>query len=194
MTKYSFFFFTVTWAMGLGPIPLVSTQMQGQTSIQALPDDPTATEEDRKFIRRAYEIARKAASSGDRPYGALLVHNGKIIAEDQNRVNQAGDVTKHAENGVVATASQKFSRELLSQSILYTSGEPCLMCLGAINWIRLSKVVYGSTSSQVGKAYGRPYRGIPIREVFQRINPNLTVVGPVLEEEGLKIHIDFSSK
>ena len=68
------------------------------------------------------------------------------------------------------------------------------MCRGAINWARLARLVYGSSASQTNKVYGRQSRGIPIKETFERTNPNLTLVGPVLEEEGLKVHIDFSSK
>ena len=109
-------------------------------------------------------------------------------------MNKTGDITKHAESGLLALATQKFSRDVLSQSTLYASGEPCLMCRGAINWARLSRLVYGSSASQTNKVYGRSSRGIPIKETFERTNPNLTLVGPVLEEEGLKIHIDFSSK
>ena len=194
MTQRFTFFSLVVLLLSLVFVPLAGTQMEGQTKVEASPDDPAATEVDRKFIRRAYEIARDAVANGNRPYAALLVHEGKILAEDRNTVNQTGDITKHAESGLLALATQKFSRDVLSQSTLYASGEPCLMCRGAINWARLSRLVYGSSASQTNKVYGRSSRGIPIKETFERTNPNLTLVGPVLEEEGLKIHIDFNSK
>jgi len=194
MIKRFTFFSLVVLLLSLVFVPLAGTEMKGQTKVEASPDDPAATEVDRKFIRRAYEIARDAVANGNRPYAALLVHEGKILAEDRNTVNKTGDITKHAESGLLALATQKFSRDVLSQSTLYASGEPCLMCRGAINWARLSRLVYGSSASQTNKVYGRSSRGIPIKETFERTNPNLTLVGPVLEEEGLKIHIDFSSK
>ncbi len=194
MIKRFTFFSIVVLLLSLVFIPFAGTEMKGQTKVQASPDDPAATEVDRKFIRRAYELARNAVDNGNRPYGALLVHEGKILAEDRNTVNKTGDITKHAESGLLALATQKFSRDVLSQSTLYASGEPCLMCRGAINWARLSRLVYGSSASQTNKVYGRQSRGIPIKETFERTNPNLTLVGPVLEEEGLKIHIDFSSR
>ncbi len=194
MIKRLTFFSIVVSLLSFVFVPLAGTEMKGQTKVEASPDDPAATEVDRKFIRRAFEIAREAVAKGNRPYGALLVHEGKILAEDSNTVNQTGDITKHAESGLLALATQKYSRDVLSQSTLYASGEPCLMCRGAINWARLSRLVYGSSAVQTNKVYGRQSRGIPIKETFERTNPNLTLVGPVLEEEGLKVHIDFTSK
>ena len=113
-------------------------------NVKALPDDPLSTPADQEFIRRAYEIARSAHAHGNRPFGALLVHNGKRIAEYENRVNISGDVTQHAETGLVALATPKFSLDILSQSILYTSTEPCIMCCGAIYWADIPKMVYGT--------------------------------------------------
>ncbi len=107
-------------------------EIEAQTRVKAFPDDPLSTEADRKFIRRTYEIARKAAANGYRPYAALLVHEGRILAEHENTVNQSGNITKHAEVNLLGMATEKFPRDILSKSTLYTSGEPCLMCCGLI--------------------------------------------------------------
>ena len=65
------------------------------------------------------------------------------------------------------------------------------MCCGAIYWAGIPRMVYGTTSSQMSQLLGRDYMSIPSREVFERIQPGVKVVGPVLEEEGLKIHADY---
>jgi tRNA(Arg) A34 adenosine deaminase TadA len=128
---------------------------------------------------------------GNHPFGALLVHEGEILVECENEVVTSKDVTRHAETGLVSRSTAKLDAKILSQSTLYTSTEPCLMCCGAIHWSGVSKVVYGVTSSQMAKTIGREYSGIPSREIFSRIHSGITVVGPVLEEEGLGIHRDF---
>jgi tRNA(Arg) A34 adenosine deaminase TadA len=65
------------------------------------------------------------------------------------------------------------------------------MCCCAVYWGGISRMVYGTTSSQMSLLLGREYIGIPAREVFERIQPGVTVVGPVLEEEGLEIHAQY---
>ena len=166
-------------------------ELKGQMNLKALPDDPSTTELDREFIRRVYEIARNAGADGGRPFGSVLVHEGKIIGEFKNIVTETGDVTQHAETGLVALATQRFSRDILEESTLYTSTEPCIMCCGAIYWGGISRMVYGTTSSQMSQLLGREYLSIPSREVFERIQPGVVVVGPVLEAEGLKIHAQY---
>ncbi len=157
--------------------------------LKALPDDPISTEVDREFIRRTYDIAQSAVANGNHPFGALLVHKGKNIMEFENAVVTTRDVTKHAETGLVAVATQQISREILSESVLYTSTECCIMCCGAVHWAGIPKLVYGVTANHARQVVGREYEGIPCKEVFQRINPSMTVVGPLMEEEGLKVHL-----
>jgi tRNA(Arg) A34 adenosine deaminase TadA len=157
-------------------------------NVKALPNDLLSTPADQEFIRRAYELARSARAHGNRPFGALLVHDGKTIAEYENKVNTTGDVTQHAESGLVALATPQFSPEVLSRSILYTSTEPCIMCCGAIYWAGIPKMVYGTTASQMSQLLDRDSASFPAREVFQRIHPQMVVVGPVLEEAGLQVH------
>ena len=162
---------------------------KGPINLKAIPDDPSSTEVDREFIRRTYEIARSAVVNGNHPFGALLVYKGKTIAEFEHSAVTTRDLTKHAETGLVAVATQQFSREILSESTLYTSTECCIMCCGAVHWAGIPKIVFGTTASQARKVVGREYEGIPCKEVFQRINPSVTVVGPLMEEEGLKVHL-----
>ena len=190
MIKQFVFFRTVTSLMCVVLVTFAGGEIEAQLKVNAFPDDPLSTEADRKFIRRAYEIARKAAANGNRPYAALLVHEGRILAEHENTVSQSGNITKHAEVNLLGMPTEKLPQEILSKSTLYTSGEPCLMCCGVIDRTPISRIVFGASGSQTRKVYGREYPGIPSKELFRRIRPSLMVVGPVFEEEGLKIHAD----
>ncbi|NIO06489.1 MAG: nucleoside deaminase [Deltaproteobacteria bacterium] len=160
-----------------------------QPQITAFPDDSRTTESDREFIRRTYEIAKNAVFKGNHPFGALLVHQGKNVAEFENAVVTSRDVTQHAETGLVAEVTKQFASEVLRESTLYTSTECCVMCCGAIHWAGIPRLVYGVTGSQARKVLGREYTGIPSREIFQRIDPKMIVVGPVMEDDGLKVHL-----
>lgn len=171
----------------------MSAVCYAQTVIKALPDDSLANDFDRKFIKRTYEIARNAVEHGNHPFGALLVHEGKVVAEFENDVVTSKDITKHAETGLIGFASKTLSRKILSACTLYTSTEPCIMCSGAIYWAGIQKIVYGVSESQMDiqiNAKSKDFR-ISSDEVFQKINPNMLIIGPVLEKEGLEIHATF---
>ena len=164
-----------------------------QSVIKALPDDSIASDADRKFMKMAYEIARNAVGHGNHPFGALLVHEGKVVAKFENDVVTSGDITKHAETGLIGFASKTLSRKILSESILYTSTEPCIMCSGAIYWAGIQKIVFGVSEAQMDiqiSAASSNYR-ISSEEVFRKINPKMIIIGPVLENEGLEIHAKF---
>ena len=105
-------------------------ELKGQMNLTALPDDPLSTEMDREFIRRSYEIARGAGADGGRPFGSVLVHEGKIIAEFKNIVTETGDVTQHAETGLVALATQNFSG-MCWQKALFTPAQSPVSCAAA---------------------------------------------------------------
>ena len=169
--------------------------VHGQLKVNPLPDDALVTETDRHFIKKVYQIARTAAEE-NYPYGALLVHGGKIIAECGNRVEELGDVTMHAETGLISDASKKFGAQILSESTLYTSTEPCIMCSGAIYWAGIQRIVYGTTELNARLLFDSDAEKklISSREAFNRIRPDVQIIGPVLEEEGLMIHDIFARK
>lgn len=154
-------------------------------------DDPRATLRDGAFIQRAYDLAEAAVRNGDHPFGALLVHEGRIVASAMNRVETASDVTRHAELELVSDVWATFDAEIRGASILYTSTEPCLMCAGAIHWAGIPKVVFGVSARAMAEAIGRPYRGLPLREVVRATGYEIDVIGPVMQEDGLRIHREF---
>lgn len=156
----------------------------------ASPDDPTCTAEDRIYMARAYELARYAITHGGGPFGALLVKDGKVLAEFSNCVHSTRDVTKHAETGLISAFSPKIDRETFAKSTLYTSTEPCAMCCGAICFAGIGRVVYGTSDALLGKVMGLPPMPYPLasHEILRRISPQLKVQGPLMEAEGLEIH------
>lgn len=98
------------------------------------------------FLTRAIELSNEGMASGQGgPFGAVIVQNGKIIAEGFNRVIATSDPTAHAEVVAIRRACEALGQFDLSDCELYTSCEPCPMCLGAIYWARPKKVYYANT-------------------------------------------------
>lgn len=141
-------------------------------------------------MERAYELARFATTHGGAPFGAVLVKDGVVIAEYSNSEFSTGDVTRHAETGLISTFSPKLSRATFAASTLYTSSEPCTMCCGSIRFAGIRKVVYGTTETQFLRVMEVPPDPNPLesREVFARTAPKVQVLGPLMEAEGLAIH------
>lgn len=105
--------------------------------------DLEVMENEKLQLRRAVEIAGAGIEKGGGPFGAVITLNGKIIAEAGNRVVLNSDPTAHAEVLAIRAAAEYLKSHDLSKCILYTSCEPCPMCLGAIYWAGIKKVVYG---------------------------------------------------
>jgi guanine deaminase len=101
-------------------------------------------ENDKLFLHRAIETATIGISNGGGPFGSVIVKDGRIISEAYNRVILNNDPTAHAEVLAIRQASSVLKSHDLHECILYTSCEPCPMCLGAIYWAGIMKVVYSS--------------------------------------------------
>lgn len=97
---------------------------------------------DKTFLLRAIEIAANGIINNGGPFGALIVRNNKVIAEAFNRVVLTNDPTAHAEILAIREASYVLQTHELYECTLYCSCEPCPMCLGAIYWSGIKKVVY----------------------------------------------------
>ena len=105
---------------------------------------------DRSFMLIALEEAQKAASLSEVPVGALIVHEGQIIARNHNRREIDHDPTAHAEILVLQEAAKELGRWRLSDCTLYVTLEPCPMCAGALVMSRLDRLVYGSPDFRAG--------------------------------------------
>ena len=103
------------------------------------------TPEDIRFMRRAVELSIENVNNGGGPFGAVIVRDGEIIAEGVNRVTANNDPTAHAEVTAIRAACAKLGTFQLDGCVVYTSCEPCPMCLSAIYWAGISKIYYGNT-------------------------------------------------
>jgi tRNA(Arg) A34 adenosine deaminase TadA len=102
-------------------------------------------------MQRAIDLSRESVKSGGGPFGAVIVKNGNIIAEASNGVTQNNDPTAHAEINAIRKAAQALQNFDLSGCEIYSSCEPCPMCLGAIYWARLDKLYFANTKEDAAK-------------------------------------------
>jgi guanine deaminase len=115
---------------------------------------PSLTPADETYLRMAIELSRHALQDqGKTPFGAILVLNDEVVSEGTSSVIELIDPSAHAEVMALRNAAQKLKRHLLPGSVLYSSSEPCPMCLTACYWARVSRVVFGATSYDVA-TYG----------------------------------------
>jgi guanine deaminase len=105
------------------------------------------------FLQLAIQLATENVRSGvGGPFGAVVVRNGEVVSTGVNRVTADNDPTAHAEVNAIREACKAMGTFQLPGCVLYTSCEPCPMCLGAIYWVRLDKVVYGNTCHDAAEA------------------------------------------
>ena len=103
--------------------------------------------DNRIFMQRAINLSIANVKNGGGPFGAVIVKDGQIIAEGTNRVTADNDPTAHAEVSAIRQAAKKLHTFDLSGCEIYTSCEPCPMCLSAIYWAHLDKIYFGNTKS-----------------------------------------------
>jgi tRNA(Arg) A34 adenosine deaminase TadA len=115
-------------------------------TLETTPAASSIAERDRSFLRRAVALARERMLAGaGGPFGAVVVRDGAVIAEGTNLVTSTNDPTAHAEVVAIRQAAAGLGRFSLEGCVLYSSCEPCPMCLGAVYWARLDRLVFAST-------------------------------------------------
>lgn len=97
-----------------------------------------------RFLERALELARASAARGGGPFGAVVVKDGAIVGEGANAVVPSGDPTAHAEVVAIRAACAALGTHVLRGCEIYSSCEPCPMCLAAIHWARLDRVTFAA--------------------------------------------------
>jgi guanine deaminase len=111
------------------------------------------TEQDEKFMRRAFELAQSGVDKNDGgPFGAVVVRDGEIVGEGCNQVTSTNDPTAHAEVVAIRAACRNLNSFQLEGCVIYASCEPCPMCLGAIYWARPAKMFFASTREDAARA------------------------------------------
>ena len=103
---------------------------------------------EKRFLERAIELSRQGMQKGNGgPFGCVIVKDGEIIGEGFNEVLVKNDPTSHAEVVAIRNACKKLNNFQLTGCDIYTSCEPCPMCMGAIYWARPNRVIYANTKS-----------------------------------------------
>ena len=151
---------------------------------------------DEGHLARAIELARRSREKGNQPFGSLLVNaSGEVVLEAENTVVTDHDVSAHAELNLVRAASMQFDVQVIRESTLYASTEPCAMCSGAIFWCGIGRVVYALSSEQlmgiVKDDSGSFTLALSCREVFARGGRDIEVSGPHLTEQATMVHEGF---
>jgi tRNA(Arg) A34 adenosine deaminase TadA len=151
------------------------------------------TELDEYFLRRSFEVARRAVTHGNHPFGAILVdQNRNVLIEAENGYMPARDGTAHAERLLATQACTTLSPEVLKGATLYSSAEPCAMCAGAMYWAGIGRLVYGLSEQRLRAVTGNhpenPTLDLPCREVFKSGQRPTKVLGPLLEDEAEALH------
>ncbi len=153
----------------------------------------SASELDEHFLRRSFDVARRAIAHGNHPFGAILVdHDRNVLIEAENGYMPAHDGTAHAERLLATQACTTLGPDTLRQATLYSSAEPCAMCAGAIYWAGIGRLVYGLSEHRLRIVTGNhpenPTLDLPCREVFKRGQRQTDVIGPLLEDEAEAVH------
>ena len=155
------------------------------------PDDQRRLDE--QFLRRSFDVARRAASHGNHPFGAILVdEQDNVLIEGENSFMPSRDGTAHAERLLATEACKTLSDEVRAKATLYSSAEPCAMCAGAIYWAGIGRVVYGLGEQRLRVITGdhpeNPTLDLPCRDVFNSGQRAIEVIGPLLEDEAAEPH------
>jgi tRNA(Arg) A34 adenosine deaminase TadA len=145
------------------------------------------------FLRRAFDVARRARQHGNHPFGSILVGpDGEVLMEQENGYMPSRDMTGHAERLLATRVCPTYEPAFLARCTLYSSAEPCAMCAGAIYWVGIGRLVYGMSEHDLKHVTGNhpenPTLDLPCRTVFAAGQRKVEVIGPLLVEESAALH------
>jgi len=143
------------------------------------------TDDDLQFMRLALTLAEKSAKMEEVPVGAVVVHQGEVVGEGRNRIEELSDATAHAELLALREASARLGRRL-NDCTIYCTVEPCAMCAGAMILARIGRVVFGAEDAKFG-ACGSTVNLLE----SDWFNHRPVVVRGVLAEESQKLLKEF---
>ncbi len=110
------------------------------------------TQNDEMLIRRAIDLARASVRGGGGPFGAVVARDGEVLAEGTNRVTSAQDPTAHAEVEAIRAACRALGTHRLDGCAVFASCQPCPMCLSALYWARVERVVFAASGTDAAAA------------------------------------------
>jgi tRNA(adenine34) deaminase len=142
------------------------------------------------FLRQAIALANQARQVGERPFGAVLVFNGEVVAQAQDECRGLNDPTAHAELRLISSYCQTAGLFDLTGMTIYTCAEPCVMCSGAIKWAGISRVVFSVSQARLQDISGGRIKPT-CDELVNTGGRHIEVCGPLLLEEGLSCYLGF---
>jgi len=137
------------------------------------------------FMLKAIELSVNSANNAGGPFGCVIVKDNKIIAEGSNKVTSSNDPTAHAEIVAIRDACQKLNTYNLSGSDLYSSCEPCPMCLSAIYWSHIDNIFYANTRDDAKKINFDD--SFIYSEFSKKIEDRKIPIKQMLRDEALKV-------
>jgi tRNA(Arg) A34 adenosine deaminase TadA len=150
---------------------------------------PSPASDDERFMRMALDEAKRA----DFPFGAVIVRDGDVIARGGNHGRSQKDPTAHGEMVAIRNAVESPGADALKGATLYTTGEPCAMCMGAIIWCHISRVVYAASIDQLATVMDQimmPSAAIASRAAFAPVE----ITGGVLADEAMALFRERMAK
>jgi tRNA(Arg) A34 adenosine deaminase TadA len=142
------------------------------------------------FTLKTYDLAKQAALKGNHPFGALATLDDKIIASATNLVITQNDSTKHAELILASFLSQNHPRSMIEHMTIYCSTEPCTMCAAALFWIGCRHIIFGCSVDALSRHTSKSF-SVSVRESLCVVANKVKIEGPILENEGEEIHMNF---
>jgi len=136
---------------------------------------------DEYFMNAALQLAEQAAEAGEIPVGAVVVSNNRIIGKGYNQTERLQDVTAHAEILAISAASNYLHAKYLTDCTLYVTLEPCVMCVGALFWAQISRLVIGANDEKRGYARIQP----------SLLHPKTRLVTGILADESTALLTQF---
>ena len=137
-----------------------------------------------EFMKRAIELSIESVNNGGGPFGCVIVKKNKIIAECSNKVTTTNDPTAHGEIVAIREACKKLNNFNLNGCELYSTCEPCPMCLSAIYWARIDKVYYANTRDDARKIDFDD--SLIYSEINKKINERKIPMIQIMRNEALK--------
>lgn len=138
-------------------------------------------------MKRCYELAISAGKKGYDTFGAVLVHEGKIIAEAENTADYEKGLFGHAEFNLVHRSANCFSDQVLENSTLYTSCAPCVRCLMAIASLGVKHIVFGVSYKAFQQLLPFEEETPDYESILSQMKVEMHLCGPVMEDEGMHV-------
>ena len=150
------------------------------------------TTQDQHFMQQAIDLSIENVANGGGPFGAVITRDGELVATGINRVTANNDPTAHAEVSAIRAACQKESSFKLEGCTIYTSCEPCPMCLSAIYWAGLSRICYANTKQDAEDInFGDKFI---YEEIERPVNQRTIPTEQLMRDKALQAFRDWQAK